>query len=166
MGWEHKGRQRYFYESVRVDGKPRRAYFGHGAEAEERARIAAENTQRRQAERATRCRVAQAEVVLDDAARMVALLTRAVLVANGLHEHHGDWRRRRHTDDRDNDDRDAQEASQPQEEPQAQGSGRAAEETPRWQINHGNGRTGADVQRGNNASGCQAVKAIGPGLVK
>src|SRR5438876_60264 len=72
MGWERRQRGgAYFYQSVRVGGRPRKLYLGAGPEAEAHARREDERRQRRAAERAAleeeRARLAAAEAALREA---------------------------------------------------------------------------------------------------
>jgi hypothetical protein len=100
MSWERRQRGgAYFYRSVRINGRPRKIYFGRGRGAQRQARLEAARRQRRQAERealhAEQARVASADAALEDLCDMTDLLARATLLLAGFHEHHGLWRRRR-----------------------------------------------------------------------
>src|SRR5260370_31548869 len=101
MGWEQRQRGGLdFYRSVRVNGQPRKLYVGKGPTAERQARLEAEKRQQRRSEReallAEQVQVAGADRALEDLRAMTDLLARATLILVGLHEHRGEWRRRRH----------------------------------------------------------------------
>jgi len=100
MPWITRGEKRYYYESVRVGGRPVRRYVGHGAEAERAAAAAqqrrAEQAAQADARRAAQARYAAAVAPLDEMCRLTDLLLRATLAGQGYHQHHrGLWRRRR-----------------------------------------------------------------------
>src|SRR5437763_779615 len=89
MAWEKRGNRRYFYRSVRCDGKVKRLYCGTGdvgnlvasADALRRAeRWAAE-----EARRAERDQLEAAVGVTRDLTRCGALLAAATLLAAGFH---------------------------------------------------------------------------------
>ena len=98
MGWQRRAGQRYFYRCLRIGGRPRRVYYGRGEAAEEQARLEVERRQERQAERAALvaelAQVASADRALEALRALAGLLARASLIVAGLHEHHGEWRRR------------------------------------------------------------------------
>jgi len=98
MGWESRPGGRYYYRSVRVDGRPRKVYVGRGPDAETCARLTAERLRQRQAERAAldaeQMRVAPTDRALRDFGILADLLASATLLLAGCHEHHGCWRRR------------------------------------------------------------------------
>ncbi len=97
MGWVSRGQRRYFYRSVRIDGRPRRIYLGHGAVGELHARIEVENRQRREVQRRAReaqeHRLLVAEAALDELGTQTYLVAGAMLLVAGHHEHNGEWRR-------------------------------------------------------------------------
>jgi hypothetical protein len=100
MGWERRQRGGvYFYRSVRIDGQPRKVYLGTGPAAERQASLESEKRQRHQSEReallAEQVQVAGADRALEDLRFFTDLLARATLILAGLHEHRGEWRRRR-----------------------------------------------------------------------
>jgi hypothetical protein len=99
MGWERRQRGgRYFYRSVRVNGRPRKLYLGAGPAARAYARQEAERRARRRSERAAlhaeQARTAPADLAFQGARTLVDLLVRASLVLSGFHLHHREWRRR------------------------------------------------------------------------
>jgi hypothetical protein len=100
MPWHQVGRQRYYYRSVRLAGRPVRRYVGAGPAAElaaaaddlcrvERAAAARER-------RDEQARHAEADAPLRELCQLSDLLARAALVAAGFNQHaRGLWRRRR-----------------------------------------------------------------------
>jgi hypothetical protein len=104
MGWERRQRGgHYFYRSVRINGEPRKIYVGTGPiadslakqDAERKARSSAEHNAA-QVERATVAGVDQAMRALT---KLTKLLRNATLILSGYHEHHGEWRQRKCTND-------------------------------------------------------------------
>ena len=98
MGWETHGNRRYFYRSVRIDGRTHRVYLSYGAAAEQAA--AEVRARRRREERRQRlCALSEAHAdltaPLDALDGATDLLARASFVTSGFHEHHRMWRRRR-----------------------------------------------------------------------
>ena len=100
MGWEERRGGRVYYQSVRVDGRPTKVYLGKGEAAEAQAARVAQAQKEREAERDAwrkeRDRLAVADDRLRDLQALTDLLTRAVFLDAGLHEHRGEWRRRRY----------------------------------------------------------------------
>jgi hypothetical protein len=98
MGWEPRGKKRYFYRSVRVNGQPRKVYLGGGAAGEAHARLDARERRQRAHDRASmgaeRARLCLADAALDGLKAAAALLTRAMLLTAGYHDHRGLWRMR------------------------------------------------------------------------
>ena len=99
MAWQARDDRSYYYRSVRLDGEPHKIYLGFGAaakqaDAEVRARRQRREERRQQLQDLTQAHAALAAPLesLDGAAELV---TRACLVAAGLHEHNGCWRKRR-----------------------------------------------------------------------
>jgi hypothetical protein len=100
MSWDHKRRgSGYYYRSVRQNGKPTKIYLGRGLAAREAAAQVAQARQARQADRdavvAELLRLAPAIAAMDELCILAQWLTRATLLAAGLHEHRGQWRRGR-----------------------------------------------------------------------
>ena len=103
MAWETKGRGRYYTRSLWRDGRVVREYLGSGPEAE---RAAAEDEARRSARRAA-LDAEKAQAALRDEAdaplttllEAADLLARAALVADGFHQHRGEWRRKTNVTD-------------------------------------------------------------------
>jgi hypothetical protein len=103
MAWETRGSnkdQRYYYRSVKVNGRVTRKYCGTGPSGEAAAR---EDEERRE-----KCRQAREELVnvkqceaeilqlMADLSHQCTLLARASLISAGFHSHRGNWRKRRH----------------------------------------------------------------------
>jgi hypothetical protein len=100
MAWVTRGKQRYFYQCVRVGGKCVRQYLGSGPEAEK----VAEEIRRRQEARlaesqALHCdeeRYAAALAPLLELFDLTDLIMKTTLVGGGFHQHsRGVWRCRR-----------------------------------------------------------------------
>src|SRR5688572_20767394 len=101
MGWETRGRGRYYTRSRRVGGRVVREYLGFGETGERAALADARRRAQRQAERLrrleNRARLAAAEQPLIDFCEAAELLARAVLLTANFHRHdRGEWRRRHH----------------------------------------------------------------------
>jgi len=98
MGWEQRGKGRYFYCSRRIDGKPRRVYLGCGQVGELNARLHERERRQRQAEaqawQVEQVQLARADAIMDELRTLADLITRAKLLLAGFYEHHGEWRRR------------------------------------------------------------------------
>ena len=91
---------RYYYRSVRVNGKPRRQYVGSGLIGQLAAQMDAVERYRKDAGKAQADQArAVAEATDEDLVaveRLADVLARAALVAAGCHQHHrGQWRRKR-----------------------------------------------------------------------
>ena len=98
--WARRGRREYYYRSVRLpDGRIGKQYVGRGPLAEQAAKADAEARARREADRAEASRVQSVLEPLDalvaELDKGVNLLATATLLAGGLHQHKGTWRRRR-----------------------------------------------------------------------
>src|SRR4051794_33134515 len=98
MGWQVRGRRRYYTRSRKVNGRVKREYVGCGAEAElaaalDAARRSAREAQRKAA-RAERARLAGADSLVLSFCELAELLMRASLLTSGCHQHaRGRWRR-------------------------------------------------------------------------
>jgi hypothetical protein len=99
MAWENRGNARYYYRSRRVGTKVRRDYVGAGPLGQLSAELDQRRRREREADQATwadfLARVQAADAKHDDLSRHCQLLALAVLLAHGLHNHRGEWRRRR-----------------------------------------------------------------------
>jgi hypothetical protein len=100
MAWEPRGRGgRYYYRTVRIDGRPKKVYIGRGEGAEDQARRDALARQQLQGERdalaAASAEVAPADRALDELTDVAGLLLHATLITAGYHLDHREWRRRR-----------------------------------------------------------------------
>ncbi len=99
MGWETRpgAKRRYFYRAqMSSDGRRRKKCLGNGPEAEAAAREIADAAAERKRYRAE---LADLQAQLGAVDGMVAeldhgvdLLTEAMLLAGGFHEHRGKWR--------------------------------------------------------------------------
>jgi hypothetical protein len=99
MVWARCRSRKYFYRSVRVRGRPCKVYVGCGeaaaaADAEiHQGRLRRE--ERRRNLQALRDGHAALTAPLDALGQAADLLARASLVAEGFHQHHRIWRRKR-----------------------------------------------------------------------
>jgi hypothetical protein len=98
MGWEKRGKARFYYRGVRVAGRVKKVYCGGGA----LGRIAAELDARRREERQARLDALAVERVRVDEVQALSrrldmecgLLTEAVLLVSGFHRpNRVGWRR-------------------------------------------------------------------------
>jgi len=110
MSWNARGQHGpYFYHSFRVDARVHQISVGRGQQAEELARQIEQCKQGRQAQReAVQKELNQAAVAeqhLQELQDLADLLMRAVFMGMGLHEHRGQWRKRRYGKE-DHDDTD------------------------------------------------------------
>lgn len=82
MSWEFRGKHRYFYQSVRINGRPRKIYFGRGASA-----VAAEEFMRtqREARETERQRISEARDTFDAADDAVAQVGEAAGIVGAAH---------------------------------------------------------------------------------
>jgi hypothetical protein len=92
MGWETRGNRRYLYHKRRRGRRVVSEYVGSGPLAELTAeREDAEREARRQAEHEED----EIGTEIADLCDLALLLARAHLLAEGYHQHRGNWRRRR-----------------------------------------------------------------------
>lgn len=101
MGWEPKGNRgdRYYYRSLRINGRPTKRYIGRGRVAEMAARLVeqaqAARLAQREAIRAEQLQLAVADRALRELQRTLKTLVEATLIALGYYCHHrGEWRSR------------------------------------------------------------------------
>src|SRR5271157_4124149 len=99
MAWAKRGQSAYYYRSTRVGKRVVSEYLGSGPEAEISARL---DTRRREQRRESRelwdrfvARLQEADRLLAEMSRRSQLLASAILILSGLHNHNGEWRRRR-----------------------------------------------------------------------
>ena len=106
MAWETRNGRRYYYQSVRIDGRATKRYLG----TDQAAKAAAADVAQRQADRhaaAERVRTEQDQAAtvdqpLADLCHLTDLLLTAALSNAGYHRHdRGPWRKRRHVTDDD-----------------------------------------------------------------
>jgi hypothetical protein len=89
MGWEQRGKRKFFYRSRRENGRVVREYVGGGEEAEAAAK-------RDEAERAQRAELKRIGVVLDALRIVIDVLIEDQMIAAGYHRHdRGPWRKKR-----------------------------------------------------------------------
>jgi hypothetical protein len=98
MGWETRGRNRYYYRKRWIHGRPMNEYIGTGFVAEvlaESDECEREKQRREAAEwQATVRTERQADLVLDQIDDLVRSTLSAVLITHGYHTHNRQWRRR------------------------------------------------------------------------
>ena len=98
MGWEVRRGQRYYYRSLRVNGRVVKEYVGAGEVGEVAARLDAEAAAHRVAERAawrhTLEELHQLDALFEQVDRDVTAYVSAVMTAAGFHRHRGEWRRK------------------------------------------------------------------------
>jgi hypothetical protein len=99
MPWVTHHKKVYYYQPVRVDGRPRNIYLGCGAEAEAAAQeIEQRRLARLQDQAAVRAEAQEHLAVLaalDEFSALADLLAEATLAGAGCYKHHRQWRRRR-----------------------------------------------------------------------
>jgi cob(I)alamin adenosyltransferase len=97
VGWDKDGR--YYTRSRKVNGRVVREYCGRGSLGQICARIDADRRAQREAERAAwqeeKARLEALEVQVESLCRLADLLSRAALVAAGIHQHKRQWRKKR-----------------------------------------------------------------------
>lgn len=104
MGWERRGRGRYYYYKRREGGRVVSQYAGSGPVAQAIAAQQAQDTRlwegiRAQA-RLERAQDAELDAAIERAGAAVQALVTAALLANGYHAHKRSWRKRRkHADE-------------------------------------------------------------------
>lgn len=96
MAYQRNG---YWYRSVRVGGQVRTEYLGAGDLGEMLAALARQRSEARRLEQAHLRAEQKAQLDIDRQIDAVGselrVLIRAVLNANGYHQHRGHWRKRR-----------------------------------------------------------------------
>ena len=107
MGWEVRGRCRFYTRSKKVAGRVVREYVGTGAVAEIAAAAdALRRADRRAAAEARRAEEASWQAALApllELSQVADLMARAALLAAGYHRHsRSSWRKKRYVHDNDN----------------------------------------------------------------
>ena len=106
MGWEVRGRCRFYTRSRKLAGRVVREYVGTGAVAELAA--AADGLKRAdrraalEARRAEEASWREALAPLLELSRAVDVVVRATLLAGGFHRHARTWRKKRNVNSDDN----------------------------------------------------------------
>ncbi len=99
MGFEARGKRRYYYRKQRVGDRVISEYVGREEVAAAIASLDAREREHRQtegsAEAVRRAELTAADRAVDEVSTLIRSLTRAVLLANGFHQHHRQWRRQR-----------------------------------------------------------------------
>jgi hypothetical protein len=98
VGWETRGRGRYYYRLERRNGRTVRRYIGGGPRGALQAQADAILRERRRARqkawRTRRAVLAEGEAVLRELSTQLRMLSEAVLLTHGFYRHRGRWRRR------------------------------------------------------------------------
>jgi hypothetical protein len=100
MGWDKRGKKRYYYRTRRQNGRAVRSYFGSGETAELAATVDGLVRVQREMDarkwRQEQEHLATAEALLKELFEGSDLLVRAALIAAGFHQHaRGVWRLKR-----------------------------------------------------------------------
>ncbi len=101
MAWERRRNgRRYYYQSRRqADGRVAKVYLGSGRRAELNAQRLAELNAKREVElaelHAVQASLASLDGLTAEVRQDTDLLATATLLAHGLHQHRGEWRRKR-----------------------------------------------------------------------
>ncbi len=97
MGWEQRGKHRYYVRKRSMHGQRVRTYFGRGPVAERAALEDAARRAVRERERAERRQLQSMDAELEELDRTVDLLSKGILLGEGFHQHNrGEWREWRH----------------------------------------------------------------------
>src|SRR5262245_20546833 len=104
MGWKRIGNHSYFYRSRREAGRVVSEYFGRGESASLMAQIVEIDQQYRLVERTGRKEERHEAERQERAFRAwfdaIEMMATGAMLADGYHQHHGQWRRKRHGDER------------------------------------------------------------------
>lgn len=99
MGWEKRGNREYYYRKQRIGKHVISEYVGADESAVLIARLDAVRREKEHYERwqkqELRKEQADSDQLLDELQELVKILTAAVLIAEGLHTHKREWRRKR-----------------------------------------------------------------------
>ncbi len=99
MGWERRGNNTYYYRKMRTNGRVRSVYVGQGEIAALASRLDATQREEREAQQVKERQDQRAfdslHQSIDNLARLSNLLTEAVLLAAGFHQHKRQWRKQK-----------------------------------------------------------------------
>jgi len=99
MGWESRGNHSYYYGKERSAGRVRSVYVGQGEIALLTAQLDGLQREERQVrqirERKEQRAFDSLDQHIDNLARLSTLLTEAVLMAAGFHQHKRQWRKQK-----------------------------------------------------------------------
>jgi len=97
MSWEQRGNATYYYRKKRRGKRVVSEYVGRGKAAQYTALMDGSGKRLRAHIRAARQKATEkhADELLLEFEKMVQVLTRAYLIAQGCHTHKGQWRRKR-----------------------------------------------------------------------
>src|SRR5687767_1318883 len=97
MPWSMHGEHRYFYQSVRINGRPTKRYVGRGVEGEDAAAAIDQRRQDRILDKERLAAEKQAYELalkpLHELEQMSNLLMRAIVQGNDRCYYSGEWRR-------------------------------------------------------------------------
>jgi hypothetical protein len=99
MGWERRGSGNYYYRKRRIGGRVVTEYVGKGLSGELGAWYDDQTRTERELDRAAREKARAEEEQIDQTIaefeKLVQVITREYLIAQGYHNHKGQWRRKR-----------------------------------------------------------------------
>ncbi len=99
MGWEQRGNYSYYYRKERDGSRVKSVYVGRGEIAQMVSQIQSSSPLLERFARTLKSREAmnmeKSEGAIEQATRLIQLLTEAALLAAGFHTHHRQWRRKR-----------------------------------------------------------------------
>ncbi|MGI9066896.1 MAG: hypothetical protein ACR2HX_10895 [Pyrinomonadaceae bacterium] len=99
MGWEKRGNHHYYYRKERYGSRVKSVYVGRGEIALLTAQLDVLQREQNEAvqvkERKEQRAFDSLDQHIDNLARLSTLLTEAVLIAAGFHQHKRQWRKRK-----------------------------------------------------------------------
>ena len=99
MGWEKRGSREYYYRKERDGSRVKSIYVGRGQIAHMVAQIQESSPLLEKLARSMKSSEAikeeKAETALEQVSDSIQLIMQALLLTNGFHTHHRQWRRRR-----------------------------------------------------------------------
>jgi hypothetical protein len=105
MGWERRGKGRYYYRKKRVNGKVVSEYIGANLVAQFYAAhldsARADNIAARRKDLPARLKEAETDSRMRELEGNINLLVKDWLQSHGFHKHKGQWRKRRHAEKND-----------------------------------------------------------------
>lgn len=99
MGWERRGKNSYYYRKMRTNGRVSSVYVGQGEIAVLTAQLDAMQREKRETQQVKELQDQRdfdsLDQRIDNLAGLSTLLTEAVLVAAGFHQHKRQWRKQK-----------------------------------------------------------------------